>query len=573
MEINKNYNSSILHSDGHILYVSDQIVNLLGLEDSKSAENKYLKEYVFDSDWEKLCNQFDKVIEEDITLGLKINLIKENGEKVSVIAVSSCIKSHKDVINTIIMNITDEDCDLTQPMRENAMHKAPVGITIANVQMEDEPLIYVNDGFVDITGYSREDIIGQNCRFLQGENTSEKAVNKMRSAINNNERCTVKLRNYKKDGTEFWNRVTIAPVENDSEEDVKYYLGFQEDITESKLHEQEKTIFEKHVEESSHAMFFTDDNWIIEYVNPAFEEITGYSREEAIGKTPSILRPDNIDTVVYDEIDKTINNCNEWRGELKNVKKSGEIYHSKQTITPLFNNKGEVMNFTVIQEDITQKKINQQVMNVLNRVLRHNLRSSINVIEGHINNLDKNDYNQTRMSISAISSRIDSMKKIGEKMTKIRNLLNSENKQNYMDVKELKRIVKNYKNKTDAEIKLNIDGVENKKIKNGDLFQIAFEEAIENATLNNHKENSKVHVNTVLSKKNILQVEIVDNKENYSRDKWDIIKSGKETPLRHTDGIGLWVMYWSITAIGGSIELFEYDEGNEFIMRVPLVSD
>jgi PAS domain S-box-containing protein len=110
------------------------------------------------------------------------------------------------------------------------MNKAPVGITIADITLDDEPLIYVNDGFIDITGYERRDTIGQNCRFLQGKDTRDKPTSKMRNAINNEETVTVEIQNYKKDGSKFWNRITLGPIYDENNE-LTHYIGFQEDIS------------------------------------------------------------------------------------------------------------------------------------------------------------------------------------------------------------------------------------------------------------------------------------------------------------------------------------------------------
>lgn len=121
--------------------------------------------------------------------------------------------------------------------RKRAMDEAPVGITITDPSMEDNPIVYANNGFLDITGYPRDEVIGKNCRFLQGSGTSEEPVRRMREAIDNEKEVTVELRNYKKNGTEFWSRVTISPLYEDGE--LTQFVGFQEDVTERVERERE----------------------------------------------------------------------------------------------------------------------------------------------------------------------------------------------------------------------------------------------------------------------------------------------------------------------------------------------
>ena len=117
--------------------------------------------------------------------------------------------------------------------KTRALDEAPVGITITDPTQPDNPMVYVNDRFVEMTGYTREESIGVNCRFLQGPDTEESSVEGLREAIDVDEPTTVELLNYRKDGTEFWNRVSIAPI-SDADGTVTHWVGFQEDITEFK---------------------------------------------------------------------------------------------------------------------------------------------------------------------------------------------------------------------------------------------------------------------------------------------------------------------------------------------------
>ena len=116
--------------------------------------------------------------------------------------------------------------------RSRIIDEAPIGITLSDPSREDNPLVYVNAAFEAMTGYAFESIDGHNCRFLQGERTDPEAVTAMRDAIAAQEPITVEVRNYRKDGTEFWNRVTVAPIENDAGE-VTNFVGFQERLPDS----------------------------------------------------------------------------------------------------------------------------------------------------------------------------------------------------------------------------------------------------------------------------------------------------------------------------------------------------
>lgn len=104
------------------------------------------------------------------------------------------------------------------------------GVTLADPDYEDCPIVYANKAFENLTGYSQEDIIGHNCRFLQGNDREQDARREIKEAMKNHSEVTVTLRNYKKDGTLFYNRLKIKPL-FDNKGNIMYYLGLQYDVT------------------------------------------------------------------------------------------------------------------------------------------------------------------------------------------------------------------------------------------------------------------------------------------------------------------------------------------------------
>ena len=104
------------------------------------------------------------------------------------------------------------------------------GVTLADPDLEDAPIVYANKAFERLTGYEQEEIIGFNCRFLQGTDRDQNARTQIAEAMKKNEAIEVTLRNYKKDGTLFHNRLKITPL-FDRKHRVIYYLGVQYDIT------------------------------------------------------------------------------------------------------------------------------------------------------------------------------------------------------------------------------------------------------------------------------------------------------------------------------------------------------
>ena len=113
---------------------------------------------------------------------------------------------------------------------ERAIETTPQGITISDIIQENQPLIYVNSGFEQITGYSSAEVIGRNCRFLQGNDQDQPEIENIRQAIATGKKCQVVLQNTRKDGSKFWNEVTISPV-YDKYGTLTHYVGIQVDIS------------------------------------------------------------------------------------------------------------------------------------------------------------------------------------------------------------------------------------------------------------------------------------------------------------------------------------------------------
>jgi PAS domain S-box-containing protein len=114
------------------------------------------------------------------------------------------------------------------------------GITLSDPLQPDNPIVYVNEVFELITGYDQDEIIGRNCRFLQGDDRDQPELERVREAIRERKSVKVTLRNYRKDGNLFYNELAIRPI-FDREGRLIYFLGVQYDVTEIRRAEEELT--------------------------------------------------------------------------------------------------------------------------------------------------------------------------------------------------------------------------------------------------------------------------------------------------------------------------------------------
>lgn len=119
-----------------------------------------------------------------------------------------------------------------------ALSAMPQGVVISDARRPEIPIIYCNQGFEELTGYTLDEIKNRNCRFLQGPLTDPAAVEEIRAAIRGGRQCEIVLCNYRKDGSPFWNALTIAPIRNRKGE-VTHFVGVQTDISAVKAMEQQ----------------------------------------------------------------------------------------------------------------------------------------------------------------------------------------------------------------------------------------------------------------------------------------------------------------------------------------------
>lgn len=111
-----------------------------------------------------------------------------------------------------------------------AINASNDGIVISEQEGDDHILVYVNPAFERLTGYVAEDILYRDCRFLQGEDRDQPAVHSIRAALQKGQAVRAVLRNYRKDGSLFWNELSITPI-YDEDSELTYYIGIQKDVS------------------------------------------------------------------------------------------------------------------------------------------------------------------------------------------------------------------------------------------------------------------------------------------------------------------------------------------------------
>ena len=229
-------------------------------------------------------------------------------------------------------------------------------------------MLKVNQQFCHLFGYTEAELVGQSVQMLHVDQQHyEDWAPTFRQVRDGKTHLTAEYPMRRKDGTIFWCYLTGVKLQlQDGATGVVWSII---DTTERKQAEIALKRLSLAVEQSANIVVITDSNGLIQYVNPRFCEVTGYSPEEAIGRTPGILKSGHHPPSVYAELWQTITSGQPWRGELLNRTKDGTEFWEQATITPLLDDTGTIINFVAIKEVITERKAIEQQMALLNFAL------------------------------------------------------------------------------------------------------------------------------------------------------------------------------------------------------------
>ncbi len=215
-------------------------------------------------------------------------------------------------------------------------------------------IVSVNPAFTRITGYTHAEAVGQMAGLLKSGRHGALFYQAMWREISTVGTWSGEIWNRAKDGRVYPQWLSVA-TSRGSEGQVLNYVGVFSDITDRKRIESDLRIAATAFE-AQEGMFITDANGIILRVNPGFCGITGYSAEDAVGRTPSLLRSGRHGDAFYAAMRESIEQTGAWQGEIWNRRKSGEIFPEWLTITAVKDDRGDISHYVSTLTDITQRK-------------------------------------------------------------------------------------------------------------------------------------------------------------------------------------------------------------------------
>ncbi|MFZ4537448.1 PAS domain S-box protein [Propionivibrio sp.] len=234
---------------------------------------------------------------------------------------------------------------------ETLLRNALVGI----VHLKQRRVVACNRRFEELFEYAPGELIGESSERLYDTNENflaigQRAYPELEKAGSYYEE--VLLRH--KDGSLFWGALNGCAIDDAHPDEGSIWI--YTDISQHRLAEQESAKLLQAVEQSPVSIYITDRNGVIEYVNPSYTRITGYTRVEAVGKTPRIVKSEHTTLATHQELWHTLLNGHIWRGVLRNRCKNGDLIWEETSISPIFGTSGDITNFVSVKENVTERK-------------------------------------------------------------------------------------------------------------------------------------------------------------------------------------------------------------------------
>lgn len=320
------------------------------------------------------------------------------------------------MVQSIVIDVTDKfeaerELRISEERFRILFEQAAVGV--AQLNSNTGQFVRVNNKYLEIMGYTREEMLQLNyMQITVPEDLDSDLGNMDKLKQGEITEFSMEKRLIHKSGHSIWVSLNVSSMWKPGEKP-DYHIAVVADITKQKLNEMERRKLRVAVEQSPVTIAITNLNGEIEYVNPAFCKTTGYTIEEVMGQNPRVLNSGKTPPEVFQDLWQTINAGKTWIGEFINRKKNGALYYEEAIISPVFDENNKIVNYLAIKNDISYKKLQEELIKKNNRqltelnatkdkffsIIAHDLKNPFNSILGFsellINHLD--EYSQEKI--------------------------------------------------------------------------------------------------------------------------------------------------------------------------------
>jgi PAS domain S-box-containing protein len=331
--------------------------------------------------------------------------------------------------------------------------------------------------------------------------------------------------------------------------------------------------YKQAVEHSGHAIVITDPAGTIKYVNPAFEDVTGYDADEAIGRNPRILKSGEHDRAFYEELWETITGGDVWRNTLVNTGKDGERFVVDQTIAPVLDDEGDVERFVAVNHDVTELKRRERNLRLLNQVLRHDVRNDLQLVVAYTELLADECDEDVHDDVEMVLESADHAVELTRTARDLADAMLADDRSNQrVSLRRLLDEEVGDVRSSYADATVTVDGtIPAVSVQADEMLGSVFRNVLKNAIQHNDKAVPEVTVSVTVDEPNAV-VRIADNGPGISDDqKADIFAEGEQRLESQGSGLGLYLVRTLVDGYGGDVWIEDNDpEGAVFGVELPL---
>jgi len=376
---------------GKILFANPAVVKMLGYSSQEELNAMNVITHGIASPDDR--SKFHEIIEKEGEIsGYEEILIRKDGEQIIVNEYASAVKDEDGTVkyySGIMEDITEwKHAETAMKISEERFRiifdQAPLGIAL--IDSISAQFIEVNTKFSEIVGRTKDEMTQIDwVSITHPDDIKEDSENMALLNAGKINGFTMNKRYFKKDGSLVWINMTIAPIDVEEKSSPRH-LCMIEDITERKHFLEELVRLRKAVESSGEVIFITDKEGIINYVNPEFNHLYGWSQDEIIGKlTPRILKSGVMDDEHYKAFWESISKKIVVSGEFLNRTKDGRIINIEGSVNPIIAEDGTIEGYLAIQKDITRRRKSEEEIRRLSNVVEQSSTSiMITDIKGDI---------------------------------------------------------------------------------------------------------------------------------------------------------------------------------------------
>jgi len=390
------------------------------------------------------------------------------------------------------------------------------------------------------------------------------------------------------DGTTRWARA-VGTAQHGPDGDPVVVRGVFQDVTERRERRSELRLKSRAIEEAPVGITIADveGDQPLTYVNPAFERITGYDSGAAVGRNCRFLQGPDTDETAVASIREGIEAGESTTTELLNYRADGTPFWNELTVAPVtvastdtvVDRPGEpggdgadsasldqrsVTHFVGLQRDVTDRKRRERLLDVLDRVLRHNLRNDLSVADGYGKLIAERADDETAAMAERLVDAVEDLLELSETARELQDLAYHAGSAHPRDVAADLRAVAEAVRAEHPDATVQVDAPAACHATATDRIRTALGELVENAVTHG---GGEVDCEVERDDDAVL-VRVCDDGPGLSAAEQRVLDEGRETPLTHSDGLGLWLVNWIVTGVGGSMSV-TVDDGTTVLLRLP----